>query len=54
MVPLPAASVAEPRRLDLELIDPSPKAPARPQRPLTDKGRQAEIAKKLEAVREKL
>ena len=30
------------------------KAPARPQRPLADKGRQAEIAKKLEAVREKI
>jgi len=30
------------------------KAPARPQRPLADKGRQAEIAQKLEEVRKKL
>ena len=30
------------------------KAPARPERPLADKGRQAEIARKLEEVREKL
>ena len=38
----------------MEYLTQASKAPARPQRPLADKGRQAEIAKKLEAVREKL
>ena len=37
-----------------EYLTQASKAPARPQRPLADKGRQAEIAKKLEEVRKKL
>ena len=38
----------------VEYLTQASKAPARPQRSLADKGRQAEIAKKLEAVREKI
>jgi tetratricopeptide (TPR) repeat protein len=37
-----------------EYLTQASKAPARPQRPLADKGRQAEIAQKLEEVRKKL
>lgn len=37
-----------------EYLTQASKAPARPERPLADKGRQAEIARKLEEVREKL
>jgi tetratricopeptide (TPR) repeat protein len=37
-----------------EYLTQASKAPARPERPLADKGRQAEIANKLEEVRKKL